>query len=127
MDAPIRNRVRVAVFYQASLRFEIYAIQKFGPNVVSFQMETGEKRCYIMGCYLAPDNTLIIEIIIIALRERPRGTKLLVAEDFNADLAQPEGTRIYKDIVAELAAAGLEDMSSNFLLRRRPICQDVRT
>ena len=39
-DAPIRDRSRVAVFYQPSLRFSVEAIQQFGPNAVGFQMAT---------------------------------------------------------------------------------------
>ena len=46
-----------------------------------------------MGCYLAPDDTLTIESVVAALKERPVGAKLLVAGDFNANLAEPEGDR----------------------------------
>ena len=41
-DAPIRHRVRVAVFYRPSPRFSVEAVQQFGPNNVGFQMATGE-------------------------------------------------------------------------------------
>ena len=59
------------------------AVQKFGPNVIRFQLATGERQWYIVGCYLAPNDTLTIEIFIAGLKERPWGAKLLVTGDFN--------------------------------------------
>ena len=65
------------------------AIQKFGPNVVGFQMSTGERRWYIIGCYLSPDNTLTIESVVVTLKERPQGAELLVAGDSNVIFLEP--------------------------------------
>ena len=31
----------------------VEAVQQFGPNSVGFQLATGERRWYIVGCYLA--------------------------------------------------------------------------
>ena len=62
----------------------VEADQQFVPNVVSFQLATGARRWYIVGCYLAPDDTLTIESVVAALKERPRGSKLLVVGDFKA-------------------------------------------
>ena len=58
---------------------------------------------------------------------RPRGTKLLVAGDFNINLAEPEGDRRGENIAAAMAIEGLEDMSAHFLLGRRSWCRDGRT
>ena len=55
------------------------AVQQFGPNVVGFQLATGERCWYIVGCYLVPDDTSTIECVVAALKERPRSAKLLVA------------------------------------------------
>ena len=41
-DAPRRHRRRVAVFYCASPQFYIEVLQKFRPNVVRFQLVTGD-------------------------------------------------------------------------------------
>ena len=54
-------------------------------------METGARQWYIVGYYLAPDNTLTIESVVAALKDRPRGAELMVAGDFNSNLAEPEG------------------------------------
>ena len=65
------------------------AVRQFGPNVMSFQLATGARRCYIIGCYLAPDNTSTIESVVAALKERPRGTALVVLGDLNTALDNP--------------------------------------
>ena len=91
------------------------AIQKFGPNVVGLQLVTGTRRWYIVGCYLAPDDTSTIERFDEALKERPKEAKLLVAGDLNANLAEKEGDRRGDNIAAALATEGLEDMSEHFL------------
>ena len=36
-------------------------MRKYGLNVIVFQLVTGARRWYIVGCYLAPDDTLTIE------------------------------------------------------------------
>ena len=81
------------MFQLPAPHFAVEAVQKFGPNVVGFQLATGGRRWYIVGCYLALDDTLTIESVVAALKERPRGAKLLVAGDFNTNLAEPERYR----------------------------------
>ena len=41
IDTPIRHRSGVAVFYRPSPRYAMEAVQKFGPNIVGFKLETG--------------------------------------------------------------------------------------
>ena len=53
-DAPSLHRGGVAVFYRPAPHFAVEAVQQFGPNIAVFQLATGERRWYIMGCYLAP-------------------------------------------------------------------------
>ena len=125
-DAPIRHHGGVAVFYRPAPHFTVEAVQLFGPNVVGFQMAMGERRWYIVGCYLAPDNTSTIESVVAALKECPRGSKLLVAGDFNVKLLEPEIDRRGEDTKAALAIELLKDMSMHFLPRRRSWCQDGR-
>ena len=72
-----------------------------------------------MGCYLAPDDTSTIESVVAALKERPMGAKLLVAGEFNANLAEPEGDWRGENIVAAMSTEGLEDMSAHLLPQRR--------
>ena len=44
------------MFYRPSPHYAVEAIQKFGPNVVGFQLAMGEWQWYIIGSYLAPDE-----------------------------------------------------------------------
>ena len=60
-----------------------------------------------MGCYIAPNNTWTIESVVAALKERPRGTEVMVAGDFNAKLSEPEGDRRGEDIAEALAMESL--------------------
>ena len=92
-------------------------MEKFGPNVIGFQLATGARRWYIVGCCLAPDNTSTMERVVEALQSRPRGAELLVAGDFNINLATPEGGRRAEDIATMIATEGLKDMAKHFLPR----------
>ena len=56
---------------------------------MSFQLATGARRWYIIGSYLAPDDTSTIESVVAALKERPKGTALVVAGDLNTALDDP--------------------------------------
>ena len=80
-----------------------------------------------MGVYLAPDDTETLERVTKAIRSRPRRAELLVAVDFNADLATPEGERRAEAIATFLATEVLEDMARNFLPRESRWCRDRRT
>ena len=102
-DAPSPHRGGVAVFHWPAPYFAVEAVQKFGPNVVGFQLTTGTRRWYIVGCYLAPDNTLTIERVVKVIKELPEGAELLVLGDFNVNLAKPEGDRRGEDIAVALA------------------------
>ena len=75
------------------------AVRKYGLNVIVFQLATGARRWYIVGCYLAPDDTSTIERVVEALKARPKGVELLVVGDLNTNLAAPEGDRRSEDIV----------------------------
>ena len=103
------------------------AVQKFGPNVIGFQLATGARRWYIVGCYIAPDDNLTMERVVEALRSRPGRAELLVAGDLNANLAATEGDRRAEDTTATLATKGLEDMAQPFLPRESRRCRDWRT
>ena len=92
-------------------------MRKYGPNVIGFQLATGERRWYIVGCYLAPDDTLTIARVVEALRDQPKVAELLVVGDLNTNLVTPEGDRREEDIAATIATKGLEDMAQHLLPR----------
>ena len=70
--------------YQANMDLGIFQKTKVTDG---FHLSTGERWWYIVGCYLAPDDTSTIESVVAALKERPRGAGLLVVGDFNVNLS----------------------------------------
>ena len=74
------------MFYREGAGFAVEEVSSYGPNVLSFEVVSGRRRWYIIGCYLAPDDTRTIEPVVTALGDQPRGTALVVAGDLNTDL-----------------------------------------
>ena len=126
-DAPSRHRGDVALFYRSEPHFVVEAVENFVPNVIGLQLAMGARWWYIVGVYLAPEDTTMMERVVEAIRRKPRGAELLVAGDFNVDIAAPEGDRRAGDIATELATEGLEDMARHFLPREKRWCRDRRT
>ena len=84
MDAPSRHRGGVAIFYRSEPHFVVVVVvEKFVPNVIGFQLATRARRWYIVGVYLAPEDTTMMKRVSEALWSKPRGAELLVAGDFN--------------------------------------------
>ena len=102
-------------------------MEKFGPNVIGFQLATGVRRWYIVGVYLAPEDTTTMERVSEAIRSKPRGTELFVVGNFTVDLAALEGDLRAEDIATALATEGLEDLVRHFLPRETRWCRDRRT
>ena len=102
-------------------------MEKFGPNVIGFQLATGARRWYIREVYLTPEYTTTMEQVVEAIRRKPRGAELLVAGDFNVDIAAPERYRRAEDIATELATEGLEDIARHFLPWEKRWCRDRQT
>ena len=126
-DALIRHRGRVALFYRPSPLFKVEAVREYIPNVLSFKVVTVERRWYIIGCYLAPDDAETIERVVAALGDKPRGTSLIVAGDLNTDLGDTENDRRVLEIASTMTEAGLEDMTAHFLPRKRKWGREFRT
>ena len=127
MNVLSRHHGGVALFYRSEPHFVVEAVEKFGPNVLGFQLATGVRRWYIVGVYIAPEDTMTMEQGVEAIRRKPRGAALLVAGNFNVDIAAPEGDRRAEDIATSLATEGLEDMARHFLPRESRWCRDQRT
>ena len=102
-------------------------MEKFGPNVLGFQLAKGARRWYIVGAYIAPKDTETMERVVAAILKKPRGAELMVAGDFNADIAAPKGNRQAGNIATDIATAGLEDMARHFLPWGKRWCRDRRT
>ena len=117
----------MAPFYRPSPLFELEAVREYRLNVLSFKVATGARRWYIIGCYLAPDNAETIERVVTALGDVPKGTALIVAGDLNTDLEDSYNDRRGEEIAALMTEAGVEDMTTHFLPRKRRWGRERRT
>ena len=61
----------------------------------------------------------MIESVVAAIKERPRGAKLLVTRDLKTNLDKPEVDWREEEIAAALMTADLKDILDQFLLQRR--------
>ena len=111
MDVPSRNRGGVVLFYRSTPHFVVEAVERCGPNVMVFQVETGERRWHIVGAYIAPEDKGTMETVIAAIGRKLPGAELMVAGDFNVDILALEGRRS-ENIATGLATAGVENMAN---------------
>ena len=93
----------------------------------SFEVVTGRRRWYIIGCYIAPDDARTIERVVTALGDQPQGTALIVAGDLDTDLGEMASEGRGTEIAAALMEAVLEDMTAHFLPRKRKWGRERRT
>ena len=114
-DVPSRTCRGLAIFYRDVPHFQVKSFHPQRPNVTSIHLDSDGSKCFIDRCYLFPDNASTIESIIVAIGQRPHGSALLVASDFNVYLVVPEVNRCTDDITAAIATAGLEEISMQVL------------
>ena len=78
-DVTIRHHGGVALFYRLTPHFVVEAVERCGPNVIMFQVATGERRRHIVGEYIAPEDEVTMETVINAIGRKPPGAELMVA------------------------------------------------
>ena len=88
---------------------------------------TGERRWYIVRCYLAPGDGEKFWDMEEGMAERLRGTELMIVGDLNVDLERTGRWGRDKEIAATVEMAGLEDMLEQFLPRQIAWNRDRRT
>ena len=102
-------------------------LQTYGENVVSFQLALGDLQWFIIGYYLAPDNSATIEDVFTAISQRPWGAMLLVVSDFSTNLAAPEGWEWDEGIATAMSEEGLQEMSGHLFPRQNMSLKDGQT
>ena len=127
LEASSAHSGGVTVFYQAAYHFSVEVLCLYGANVVIFQLASGCQQWFIVVFYLDLDESLTIEDVVVATSQRPWETALLVVENFNTNLAAPEGRAQNKEIAAAMVELGLENMSRYFLLQHKPWLKDGQT
>ena len=126
-EAPSIHSGGVTVFYRVVEHFSIGALQTYGENIVSFQLESVDRRWFIVWFYLAPDNASTIDDVVAAIRQWPQGPALLVVGNFHTDMVIPEGWERDGGIAAAMAEEVLEGMSGRFLPHHNLWLKDGRT
>jgi hypothetical protein len=72
-----------------NLRFEVELVLFHGPNTLTFQLTTGDKRINVVGTYIPPNCTRGVEDICQAAEACLAGCKLLIMGDLNINAGFP--------------------------------------
>ncbi len=98
-------------------KFEVESVLfNIGPNIVTFQLATGDKRFYVIGIYAPPNCIKGVDDLRRAWDACPLGCKLIVLGDLNINFGFPQNEReeVIVDLLDEI---NLIDMSHRFQLR----------
>ena len=103
--------------------FEVMEVKVWGPNFLLFQLQVGQKekdRWYCVGGYLPPlDKTGEAQhLLTVAIRAVPKGARLMVLADLNANLDSFWG-RQADVLAAEADKYGLVCATKQFQCRRK--------
>ncbi len=94
--------------------FEVEAVRPLTPNLISFQLVTGDERFYVMGIYIPPNCTLGVEDVRVAWGACPTDCTPLVVGDLNIWFEDPANNRA-DAIVDLLEEINTTNLSCNFL------------
>jgi hypothetical protein len=113
----------IALFWRDNELYEVEEVAMHGPNVLTFELVTGEMRFFVVGAYIPPsDLGTTLSHIHQAWLECPKGCEPLLLGDLNANLFTPRDER--EDGIAEqVDAMDLVDMGRHFRQRRQRRCR----
>ena len=109
----------IALFWRNNDLYEIEESKIRGPNVLSFELVTGNTRFYVVGAYLPPSDpgTALLHVEQ-AWKECPHGCEPILLGDLNANVLIPRDER--QDAIAEMCdSMELVSMASQFRQRHR--------
>jgi len=92
-DAPSAWSGGVALFYRENDLFEVEEQKLWGPNVLSFELQTGEDRYFIVGAYIAPSEISALADVDKAWAQCPKECKPMLIGDLNVNLREPRNER----------------------------------
>ena len=113
----------IALFWRENELYEVEEVATRGPNVLTFELVTGQMRYFVVGAYIPPsDLGTTLAHIQQAWSECPRGCEPLLLGDLNANLINPRDER--EDGIAEQTdIMNVVDMGRHFRQRRRRRCR----
>ena len=96
--------------------FLVEAAHIVSPNVLTFQLITGEDRFYVIGAYISPADTAGVDDLCVTWAQCPPNCKLLLLGDLNFDFWAPKTER--EEIIADfINQMNLVDMSRKYIQR----------
>ena len=89
--------------------FEVEAVTIASPNLLTFQLVTGEERYFVMGAYIPPADTTRVDDIRDAWGKCPANCKPLLIGDLNINFGSPRSEReeIIVDLIKEINLADI--------------------
>jgi hypothetical protein len=94
--------------------FKVEAVRPLTPNLMSFQLVTGDERFYVMGIYIPSNCTSGMEDLRVAWGACPADCTPLVVGDLNIWFEDPTNNRV-DAIVDLLEKINTTNLSCNFL------------
>lgn len=110
------NQGGIALAHRTSNRWQVESEMRHGPNVISFLLISGQRRFFMIGVYIPPNDTLTLTQIQEA-RDRYANMPVIMMGDLNVDLNDPNPDDRTIEIMGLLSSFGLEDMASHFRQR----------
>jgi hypothetical protein len=90
----------VALLWENKHRdFEVEAVQVRTPNLLTFQLVTGEEQYFVMGTYIPSADTTGVDDLCAAWASCPENCKPLLLGDLNINLRDPRSER--EEIIAD--------------------------
>jgi hypothetical protein len=84
--------------------FLVEAVHIASPNILTFQLVTGEDRFFVIGAYIPPADTTGVDALCAAWAKCPPNCKPLLLGDLNFDFRAPQTKReeIIVDFIDEI-------------------------
>jgi hypothetical protein len=97
--------------------FEVKEVTIVSPNLLTFQLVTGEEGYFMMGVYIPPADTTGVDHLRVAWAARPINCKPLLLGDFNIDFRTSRTER--EEIIADfLNKINVFNMSCKYIQRK---------
>jgi exonuclease III len=118
LEAASPQQGGVALLWRVEHRdFEVEAVNIISPNILTFQLITGEDQFFVLGAYIPPADTTGVDDLRTAWAKCPANCKPLLLGDLNIDFRAPRTER--EEIIADLLnEINLVDMSRKFFQRQ---------
>jgi hypothetical protein len=97
--------------------FEVEAVTIASPNLLTFQLVTGEEHYFVMGVYIPPADTMGVDDLRVAWAARPTNCKPLLLGDLYISSRTPQTE--WEEIIADfLDKINNVDTSHKYIQRK---------